>query len=944
VVSGGAGGRRLRRELRGLVEREPRPLGPRGLERLRAQRGADRRLAAVAVRPVALLERQSLLLARRPSGAEQGHRPPRASVPGVHLGEPLHHHDHRVAVAERARVREGLGHPRPCALQVAAGEGDARGVHEREGPARVPAGAQRGDRPLVELLRPAQVSAPPGDLAQVVEQHRLEVGARPRPRDRERLGPARLRGVHVALLPPHDAQRVEDDRDRARLAELAVLGEALLEQRARAFVLAGHGGDLPRGLEPTGTRRRDAPGVGFQRGVDPAPPLGEVAAHVPEPVQRARHPEQPGGVAAAAGRPLQRGGQVLVLPLQPVEPDGLLRLLELRPGALGELEEDVTVAVARSGLLSGLDEPLEGVLPDGGEHPVAGAPVGVRLGRHERVVHERGQRVQHVLRRQVRTGADRLRRLERPASREDRAAPQARALGGGEHVVAQVHHRPQAAVPLRRRPPRRAEQPEPVVQPRQDLLRRERPHPLGRQLQGQGQTVQTAADARDRGGVPLREDEVGADQPRALHEEPHRLRAPDLGRDGARAPPASAVPCARGGLRRHLEAAHGPDRFARHAQRHAARGEHLHAGAGAEHRLHGLRARRRHPFALVQHEEQATRRERGHDRLERRPSGGLANARRGGDGLGNGGRIRHGGEVREPHAVRVVRGRLGREPAGETRLAAAAGPGEGEEARAFERPAQGGEVRLAADEARRLQRKAEGRRLRGPRRRDPRREVGVDELEDPFRLAEVAQAVEPQVAQRRAIGEVVAREAGGGEREEGLSAVRGGQQPGGAVQGGPEVVAPALLRPAGVERRADAQRLRAVPGLAGDPALRFESGGDSLSGPLEDGAEGVAGGREHAPAAGLDRVPQDGVVARQGRTHPLGALLPEARAALDVGEEEREGGARRHRAFGRGGGRTYPGERARGSGGRTRGRRPAHHVPFHVPAGNAGGRTAPHAQ
>ena len=66
-----------------------------------------------------------------------------------------------------------------------------------------------------------------------------------------------------------------------------------------------------------------------------------------------------------------------------------------------------------------------------------------------------------------------------------------------------------------------------------------------------------------------------------------------------------------------------------------------------------------------------------------------------------------------------------------------------------------------------------------------------------------------------------------------------------------------------------------------------------IGSPHEGHAEGIADGLEHMPLVGLDRLPQDGVVASQSRPHPLRLRLPQPRAALDVREEEGDGAGRR---------------------------------------------------
>ena len=60
-------------------------------------------------------------------------------------------------------------------------------------------------------------------------------------------------------------------------------------------------------------------------------------------------------------------------------------------------------------------------------------------------------------------------------------------------------------------------------------------------------------------------------------------------------------------------------------------------------------------------------------------------------------------------------------------------------------------------------------------------------------------------------------------------------------------------------------------------ALTLDRRTDSLTGPSEGGGKAVATSREHEAAVGVDRLPQERVVARQRRSHRLACLLPQCR-------------------------------------------------------------------
>ena len=88
-------------------------------------------------------------------------------------------------------------------------------------------------------------------------------------------------------------------------------------------------------------------------------------------------------------------------------------------------------------------------------------------------------------------------------------------------------------------------------------------------------------------------------------------------------------------------------------------------------------------------------------------------------------------------------------------------------------------------------------------------------------------------------------------------------------------------------------------------ALRVERRGECVGCRMERGAEGVAAGLEHVALLIADAMAQQRIVARECRAHRRSVSFPQARAALDVGEHQRNGagGEVCHRvvAAGRGG-------------------------------------------
>ena len=141
-------------------------------------------------------------------------------------------------------------------------------------------------------------------------------------------------------------------------------------------------------------------------------------------------------------------------------------------------------------------EPLEPVLADRLEHPVA------RRRRRRRPAAASGRPARRAGRAPS-TASSRRRARPRPLSRrhaagEDREPLGERALGVGQQVPAPVDDRAQRAVARQRGAAAAGEQPEAVVEPRGELVERQRAQPRGGELDRQRQPVEPAADLDDR--------------------------------------------------------------------------------------------------------------------------------------------------------------------------------------------------------------------------------------------------------------------------------------------------------------------------------------------------------------------------------------------------------------------------------------------------------------
>jgi hypothetical protein len=144
-------------------------------------------------------------------------------------------------------------------------------------------------------------------------------------------------------------------------------------------------------------------------------------------------------------------------------------------------------------------------------------------------------------------------------------------------------------------------------------------------------------------------------------------------------------------------------------------------------------------------------------------------------------------------------------------------------------------------------------------------------------------------AQRFDAGErrqVVAAEVMRGLGQERLSAVTRCEESRDTIGRRAEVVAVTQLHRARVQRHAHAELGGLGPWLAMERPLGLERGCDGVGRGRERGAEGVAAGLEDVAAMILDAMAQQRIVARQRRAHRCRMRLPQARAALDVREQQ----------------------------------------------------------
>ena len=409
-----------------------------------------------------------------------------------------------------------------------------------------------------------------------------------------------------------------------------------------------------------------------------------------------------------------------------------------------------------------------------------------------------------------------------------------------------------------RAPSGAGEQSEAIVEVVEHLLGAHRHHAGGGQLDGEGDPIEALADLGHRRGL------VGS-----VEREPglHGLGSLEEQLDRGRVGPGSCV-----------EGRNGPPVLRREAQALAAGGQDPDGGGLAQDRVDEIRRRGQDVLAVVDHDEQASARQRVDDALGHRParSGRDPEDRRHGVGHGRG--IADRRQLDHPDAVGELVGQLGGDLHREPGLADPARTGEGHEPVRLHELADLLHLHLAADEARDLHRQVPGGRVQRPQRRERGLEAVRPHLVEADRRRQVPQPVLAQIDQVDP-----GDQRGRGVAHDDLAAVPGAHHPGGAVQGRPEVVVVTLLHLAAGDPH---------PHRELEPSLCRHGGLDRIAGRVEHGAHPVAGVLEHLAPVGLDDRSHQVVVHRERRSHRVRVGLPHPGGALDVGEEE---GHRPHR-------------------------------------------------
>ena len=274
--------------------------------------------------------------------------------------------------------------------------------------------------------------------------------------------------------------------------------------------------------------------------------------------------------------------------------------------------------------------------------------------------------------------------------------------------------------------------------------------------------------------------------------------------------------------------------------------------------------------------------------------------------------VANGCEVDQPRTAGVLFEDLRGQLEGQPGLARTPGAGQRQHSGPGEELVEHGELGLASDEARELHRKVVRDIVECAKRGEVGFQVRVKDLEDVLGPSEVLETVRAEVLEADAVRQIVDDEVVHDLGEDDLTAVSRVSKAGGAVEGGPDIVAlVSQLHFTGVDP--DAEFKRSVGELSLDlerarqAVGRLGEGGDeAVSLALLDGPHAVVTGD-----GAVDHVVDLGEVG----PHGVGALFPLPGRALYVGQHERDRPDRQHEVaalvHGRSGPPHRPVERAR---------------------------------
>ena len=232
-------------------------------------------------------------------------------------------------------------------------------------------------------------------------------------------------------------------------------------------------------------------------------------------------------------------------------------------------------------------------------------------------------------------------------------------------------------------------------------------------------------------------------------------------------------------------------------------------------------------------------------------------------------RIRYRREVDKPHAVverrKLTISHLQRQPG----LAGAPGPGEGEEAGAFQRILHLPHGLLATDEAAHLGGEVVGAGVKRSQGRELGEEPDDRELVQALGVRHVLEAMVAEVNELRALGEGVLNQLLRGPRQQDLSPVSGVPDPGRAMDVEADVSLADRGALTGVQPHPDPDVGASRPGVAGQLPLHVDGRPNGRDRRGEHGEEGVALGIDDLATLPRQHPANDAAMLREERGVPV---------------------------------------------------------------------------
>ena len=245
-------------------------------------------------------------------------------------------------------------------------------------------------------------------------------------------------------------------------------------------------------------------------------------------------------------------------------------------------------------------------------------------------------------------------------------------------------------------------------------------------------------------------------------------------------------------------------------------------------------------------------------------------------------RVVDGSQFDQPCSVGLAAGEAAGGFHRQTRLAGSPHSGEDDQSVVVEETVQFGQFGFPSDERAGVS----GKVVVGsdsPQRRGHRRQVRVADFEYVFGVGEVFETMSAVVFQVRRVDSPGG--VGGGGRQQHLAAVAGCHDPGGSVDGRPEVVAAAFCGVSSVDSHPHSQR-GARPSRPGQTQLHADRRGHGGERRGEGHSETVTGGGEDVAAVGFHGALDQRVVGFDALRHPRRVGFPQVSGPLDVGEQE----------------------------------------------------------